>query len=80
MNEQSVTATVNVAPTARQTKAATVVKLLSRAKGATLAEVTKATAWQPHSGRAFLTGLRKQGTVLLKECRADGKTSWRIPR
>ena len=36
-----------------QTKAATVQKLLARPKGATLAELTDATAWQPHSTRAL---------------------------
>lgn len=51
------------APTvkAEPTKSAIVVKLLSRTKGATLSEVAKATGWQPHSCRAFLTGLRKRG-------------------
>lgn len=63
-----------------QTKAATVQKLLARGKGATLAELTDATAWQPHSTRAFLTGLRKKGTALVRECRTNGDTCWRIER
>lgn len=63
-----------------QTKAATVQKLLARPKGATLAELTDATAWQPHSTRAFLTGLRKKGTALVRECRSNGDTCWRIER
>jgi hypothetical protein len=74
-------ATVTAEPSARpQTKAATVQKLLSRAKGATLAELTSATAWQPHSARAFLTGLRKKGTNIIRECRPNGDTCWRIER
>ena len=62
------------------TKSAIVYKLLSRTKGATLAEMMAATHWQPHSTRAFLTGLRKKGIELLKEARAGGETCWRIDR
>ena len=62
----------------RNTKSAAVQKLLSRNKGATIAEIMAATHWQPHSARAFLTGLRKKGAVLLREARASGESSWRI--
>ena len=61
------------------TKAAMVTKILSREKGATLLEMSKATGWQPHSCRAFLTGLRKKGDIL-KEQRSDGQLSYRIAR
>ncbi|WP_340318017.1 DUF3489 domain-containing protein [Rhizorhabdus argentea] len=61
----------------RPSKAATVAKLLSRNRGATLAEITEATHWQPHSARAFLTGIRKKKT-LLKETRRSGETSYRL--
>ncbi len=60
------------------TKAATVTKLLSRNRGATLAEVMTATSWQPHSARAFLSGLRKKGKMLIKEARKDGETAYRM--
>ena len=63
---------------ARKTKAATVTRLLSRDKGATLAEIEKATSWKPHSCRAFLSGVRKTGATLPKEERPDGKTAYRI--
>lgn len=59
------------------TKAAMVTKILSREKGATLLEISKATGWQLHSCRAFLTGLRKKGDIL-KEQRGDGQLSYRI--
>jgi len=62
------------------TKATTVQKLLKRPKGATLAEIIDATGWLPHSARAFMTGLRKKGLELVRECRATGETSWRIER
>ncbi len=58
-------------------KAATVAKLLSRNRGATLDEIMATTSWQPHSTRAFLSGLRKKGMVLIKEARKSGETSYR---
>ena len=58
------------------TKAAMVSKILSREKGATLLEMSKATGWQLHSCRAFLTGLRKKGTIR-KEQRRDGSLAYR---
>lgn len=59
------------------TKSAMVTKILSREKGATLLEIGKLTGWQPHSCRAFLTGLRKKGDVL-KEERNDGSLAYRL--
>jgi len=61
-----------------QTKSAQVITLLSRAKGATLLEISKATNWQAHSVRAFLTGLRKKDFVLAREQRGDDGTAYRI--
>ncbi|MEQ9662011.1 MAG: DUF3489 domain-containing protein [Parasphingopyxis sp.] len=63
---------------ARKTKAATVGRMLRRDKGATLAEIEKATGWQPHSCRAFLSGVRKSGATVSKEERPDGKTAYRV--
>jgi hypothetical protein len=62
-----------------RTKSATVARLLSRGKGATLGEIAKATQWKPHSCRAFLTGMRKKERVLWEE-RPDGTTTYRIVR
>ena len=59
-------------------KSALVQKLLARARGATLAEMEEATGWQPHSVRAFLTGLRNKGIVLVRETRKDGVSAYRI--
>lgn len=71
---------IELAPRQGPTKATTVQKLLSRPKGATLTEITNATGWLPHSARAFMTGLRKKGHELVRECRTSGETSWRIER
>ena len=78
--EASAHSNIAPVPKPRSTKSAAVIKLLSRNKGATLAEIMTATSWQPHSSRAFLTGLRKKGMTLLKETRRDGETSYRIER
>ncbi|MEQ8744924.1 DUF3489 domain-containing protein [Parasphingorhabdus sp.] len=61
-----------------QTKSATVIALLNRGKGATLGEICKATKWQTHSARAFLTGLRKKGFTIAREQRGDDGTAYRI--
>ncbi len=58
-------------------KSAIVTKLLAREKGASIAEMAKATGWKDHSIRAFLTGVRRKQT-LTKEERSDGVTSYRL--
>lgn len=60
------------------TKSDTVIALLDRAKGASLNEICKATNWQPHSTRAFLTGLRKKGFELIREQSGGEGISYRI--
>jgi transcription initiation factor IIE alpha subunit len=54
-----------------------VTAMLERKQGATLAEMTDVTGWQPHSARAVLTGLRKKGHVIVKSKR-DDVTCYRI--
>jgi len=68
----------SVRKTAAPSKTATVQKMLRRAGGATLAEITTVTAWQPHSARAYLSGLRKKGEVLIKEARRSGEIAYRM--
>ena len=58
-------------------KSASVVALLQREQGATLAEMVEATGWLPHTTRAALTGLRKKGHVTEKSKRGD-VTCYRI--
>ena len=60
------------------TKSFVVQKILGRTKGASITEIMTATGWQPHTARAFLTGLRKKNITIVRECRKDGETSYRI--
>lgn len=57
-------------------KSTIVEQFLARQEGASLDELATATAWQPHSCRAFLTGLRKKGWVIDRTKRDDGTTIW----
>jgi hypothetical protein len=55
-----------------------VLKLLARSRGATLADLTAATAWQPHTVRAHLTRLRKAGHSLERLERKSGPDAYHI--
>lgn len=60
------------------TKSELVRRLLSRKAGATINELGRATSWQPHSVRAYLSGLRKKGSLLTREERRDGSKAYRL--
>ena len=59
-------------------KSDTVIKMLMHAKGATPMELIAATDWQPHSVRAFLSGLRKNGRDVVREELKGGGHVYRI--
>jgi hypothetical protein len=61
-------------------KAATVLDLLKRPDGATLAELMKATAWQAHSVRGFLSGTvsKKLGLAVTSTKVEDGERSYSV--
>jgi hypothetical protein len=63
---------------ARTTKAAAVEKLLQRKAGASIDQIAKATGWQTHTCRAFLSGLRKKGRDVARETGNDGRGIYRI--
>lgn len=60
-------------------KMATVIALMQRIEGATLAELVNATGWLPHTTRAALTGLRKKGHAIVRSKRGD-TTCYHIPQ
>ncbi len=70
--------TIEARAPSKPAKSAAVIKLLSRTRGATSAEMTATTNWQPHSVRAYLTGLRKKGHVLTREARKSGESAYRL--
>lgn len=45
----------------KQPKSQIAISLLSGPEGASLDDLCTATGWQPHSARAFLTGLKNKG-------------------
>lgn len=61
-------------PARRPSKLAMIESLIRRPGGANIAELCDATAWQSHSIRAALTGLRKGGQVVQRE-RGEGDTT-----
>jgi hypothetical protein len=61
-------------------KTAKVLDLLKRPGGATLKELMKATGWQPHSVRGFLSGTigKKMGRAVNSTKAEDGERSYSI--
>lgn len=60
-------------PTLKKTsKAARVLTMLAKPKGASLGVICTATGWQPHSARAAISGLRKAGHAI-ERLPGDGK-------
>jgi len=72
-------AAVPAEPARKRTKSATLVTLLQRAEGASLAELMAATGWLAHSVRAALSGLRKQNRELSRHKDASGASRYHLP-
>jgi len=66
----------------RGSKTAKILDLLKRPGGVSLKELTKATGWQPHSVRGFLSGTigRKMGTPVESLKRADGERAYHLTK
>ena len=62
------------APAAQGSKTAKVLDLLKRSGGVTLKELVKATGWQAHSVRGFISGVlsRKMGLNVISTKAEDG--------
>lgn len=59
---------------AATTKAGKITNLLQRNTGATVAELMKATGWQAHSVRGFMSGtLKKKQGIQINSSQEDGK-------
>ena len=65
----------------RTNKKAEVIALMKRAKGATLAEIMKATGWQPHTVRGFVSILGSKGGETIESSKnAGGERTYRIAK
>ena len=61
-------------PTAATTKSQILTALLKRPKGASITELAKASDWQAHSVRGFLSGtLKKKQGLAITSTREEGK-------
>lgn len=63
-----------------QSKSDRVLSLLRQTSGATLDELMKATKWQAHSVRGFLSGAvrKRRGLTVFSECDGEGTRRYRI--
>lgn len=64
--------------TATPTKKSILLKRLTRPQGASIAALVKAVGWQPHSVRAALTGLRKDGYQIERTTDDHGVATYRV--
>jgi hypothetical protein len=70
----------NAAVARKGTKTAKILGLLQRSAGASIKELCKATAWQAHSVRGFLSGAlkKKMGLRIDSVKRDDGERTYRV--
>lgn len=55
-----------------------ILALLADEAGATIAEIIAVTGWQPHSARAMLSMLRKDGHTINRVRRDTGESCYRL--
>ncbi len=65
-----------------ESKTAKVLEMIGGAKGATLAEIMKATGWQPHSVRGFISGAlgKKMGLTVESTKNPTGERVYRLAK
>lgn len=64
-----------------ESKGAKILEMIARAKGATLAEIMKATKWQAHSVRGFIsTAAKKHGVKIESAKNEAGERVYRTAR
>ena len=59
------------APPRTESKGAKILEMIGRAKGATLAEITKATDWQKHSVRGFISTAGKKHNIKVESAKNE---------
>jgi hypothetical protein len=65
----------------RANKKAEVIARMTRAKGATLAEIMKATGWQAHTVRGFVSTLASKGGEKIESSKnAEGERRYKIAK
>lgn len=69
-------------PKTPHTKKETVLRLLKRSQGASIAEIEKATGWQSHSVRSFLSATvgKKLGLKVTSQKNNSGVRRYRIEK
>jgi hypothetical protein len=62
-------------------KGAKILELIGRAKGATLAEIMKATDWQAHSVRGFISTAGKKQGIKIESAKSEaGERTYKIAK
>jgi hypothetical protein len=62
-----------------ESKGAKIIEMIGRAKGATLAEIMKATGWQAHSVRGFISTATKKNRIKIESTKNEaGERSYKI--
>jgi hypothetical protein len=76
------TAAKKAAATPRaESKGAKILEMIARAKGATLAEIMKATDWQAHSVRGFISTAAKKHDVKVESAKNEtGERTYKIAK
>lgn len=75
--QEAGTSTLPGTATSRPSKASRVEAMLTQKEGTTLEAMCEVTGWQPHTCRAFLTGLRKKGRTIVRST-IDGVSRYTI--
>ena len=64
-----------------ESKGAKILEMIGRAKGATLAEIMKATGWQAHSVRGFISTAGKKQGIKIESAKSDaGERTYKIAK
>ena len=64
-----------------ESKGAKIIEMIGRAKGATLAEIMKATVWQAHSVRGFISTAAKKQSIKIESAKNEaGERVYKIAK